>query len=89
MFCIFFSHSYLSWGVGGLIVRGFAGAEMCELYELAGWEGGADELSGVGVLLIPFWGGGDCIVYVLDWDSLFCKSAGSISRKDIDNRVEY
>ena len=25
-----------------------AGATMCELYELAGWEGGADELSGSG-----------------------------------------
>ena len=72
MFFIFFPRIlFLSWGIGGLIVRGSAGAEMCELYELAGWEGGADELSGVGVLLIPFWGGGDCIVYVLDRDSLF------------------
>ena len=24
---------------------------MCELYELAGWEGGADELSGLGTFL--------------------------------------
>ena len=37
---------------GLLIVRGFAGAEMCELYELAGWEGGAGELSGSGVFLV-------------------------------------
>ena len=49
MFCI--SHSFEQGG--WLIVTVFAGAEMCELYELAGWEGGAGELSGFGVFLVP------------------------------------
>lgn len=49
MFCI--SHSFEQGG-GKLIESVFAGAEMCELYELAGWEGGAGELRGSGVSLI-------------------------------------
>ena len=52
MFCILYH--YFEQGGGEADCAFFAGAEMCELYELAGWEGGAGELSGSGVFLVPF-----------------------------------
>ena len=52
-----------------------AGATMCQLYELAGWEGGADELiEGLWRLSgEPFLGEGkwDCVAYVFDWRSVY------------------
>ena len=50
------------------------GATVCQLYELGGWEGGADELiEGLWRLFgEPFLGEGkwDCMVYVFTWRSL-------------------
>ena len=55
----------------GVLIVGVAGAKMCELYELAGWEGGAEELSGSRSFLVPFLGDFTCIVRALDGGSLF------------------
>ena len=63
---------------------------MCELYELAGWEGGADELSGLGTgFWVLLFRGLKLYSTCIGLGQLVSGFASCPSWKDIGGRVEY